>query len=232
MELSIIIPSLNEAKHLPSLLDSLCNWQTKLQKEIIIVDGGSTDETELAAAAFEVQFYKSKRGRANQLNFGATKAKGAYLLFIHADSLISKRGLACISAFIKNGHSFGNFSLQFDLEHWFLKLNAWFSRFTLTAFQYGDQALLVKADLFFQQGGYPKEYTLFEDQEIIRKLKRKANLVKMEAPLITSARRYQKVGIYKLQFAYFLLYFIYRMGYSQEQLLFYYRKLIAKSDQT
>jgi rSAM/selenodomain-associated transferase 2 len=228
MELSIIIPSLNEAKHLPSLLNSLCNWQTKLQKEIIVVDGGSTDETELAAAAFEVHFYRSKRGRANQLNFGATKAKGAYLLFIHADSLLSEKGLACISAFIEKGHAFGNFSLQFDREHWFLKLNAWFSRLSLTAFQYGDQALLVKADLFLQEGGYPEKYKLFEDQEIIRKLKRKANLVKMEASLITSARRYQKVGIYKLQFAYFLLYFFYRLGWSQRKLNGLYQKLIAE----
>lgn len=230
MELSIIIPTLNEARKLPVLLDSLCNWQTKLLKEIIIVDGGSEDETEQLAAAFEVRFYTSKRGRENQLNYGATQARGLYLLFIHADSSISKSGLACISAFIQNGHAFGNFSLQFDLEHWFLKLNAWFSRFTFTAFQYGDQALLVKADLFFQQGGYPKGYKLFEDQEIIRRLKKKARLIKMKAPLITSARRYQEIGIYKLQFAYFLLYFLYRMGYSQEQLLFYYRKLIAKSD--
>jgi rSAM/selenodomain-associated transferase 2 len=221
---SIVLPTLNEAKQVKHLLTDLT--QLEESYECIVVDGGSKDSTiDLLKAYSNVHLLKSDAAqRAAQLNLGAKKAKGQYLIFLHADSRLPNN----FEKRLKQAHSsnvkLACFRLRFDHEHWFLKFNAWFTRFNSTFFRYGDQSLFASRDVFFLAGGYDESLDLLEDQEIIWRLKRFTRMRIWPESITTSARKYLHYGMYRLQLLYAKITIGYYLGFSQERLCKYYQK--------
>lgn len=130
MKISIIIPTYNEAEQIAALLQYLWKEGKEELEEIIVCDGGSTDGTrQLAARGGARVVAAPKKGRAAQMNHGATLAAAPCLYFLHADTYPPKGFTAAIAQAIGQGFGSGCFRLQFDHPHWFLRANCWFTRF-------------------------------------------------------------------------------------------------------
>ena len=227
--ISIIIPTYNEAAHIAKTIQWL-KHEPELVTEIIVSDGGSLDGTlEAATTAGAIAVSSPSKGRAAQMNYGASLAKGSVLYFLHADTLPPAGFTADIIHAIRQGHGAGCFTLAFDHRHWFLQGNCWFTRFDVNAIRFGDQSLFTDKQLFKRAGGFCERHIVLEDQEIIKRLKRLGSFTIIKKPVLTSARKYLDNGIYKTQAVFFIIYFMYRLGSSQQRLLQTYRRLIRQN---
>ena len=119
--------------------------------------------------------------------------------------------------------------MQFDHKHWFLKANAWFTRFNVNAVRFGDQSLFVTKDVFQKTNGFDENLIVMEDQEIISRIRKYGKFKVMNGYVITSARKYLDNGVYKMQAVFFVIYFMYQLGYSQQKLVATYRNLIKQN---
>ncbi len=210
--ISIIIPTFNEKEHIGSTIRYLLQQDHgNYISEIIVADGGSSDATVATAEKSGAKTIKSHiKGRAAQMNVGAAAATGAVLYFLHADTVPPKDFTQQILEAYQQGFACGCFRLQFDHRHWFLQANCWFTRFNIHYFRFGDQSLFVDAALFKMIGGFNEKLMVLEDQEIVKRLVKRARFKVMRGTVITSARKYVVNGIYKTQAVYFLIYFIYQ----------------------
>lgn len=228
--ISIIIPAYNEADQIEQTISKIQANKGQHPIEIIVVDGGSSDKTiTIAEKSGAITLLSEKKGRAAQMNKGASIAKGEIFYFLHADSLPPQNFTGYITDSWQSGHSSGCFRLCFDLPHWFLKVNCWFTRFDINAIRFGDQSLFVTRDVFNKCGGYNEALIIMEDQEIIHRIKKHGKFKVMNAAVTTSARKYRDNGIFRMQAIFYRIWFLYYLGYSQEHLLKLYRKLIRKS---
>lgn len=228
--ISIIIPAYNEEGHIGETVRLLRQLDgTGLIREIIVADGGSSDATCAEAAAAGARALPCPRkGRAAQMNRGASQASGTVLYFLHADSIPPAGFTRHIQTALAQGFACGCYRLRFDHRHWFLQANSWFTRFDVNAVRFGDQSLFVTKELFEKSGGFREDLLMMEDQEIIHRLKRGGRFVVMKEAVTTSARKYLDNGIYRMQLIFFRIWFLYYMGYPQERLLKLYRRLILK----
>lgn len=228
--ISIIIPTFNEADQIAQTIGKTQTARGEYPIEIIIVDGGSTDDTvNIAKKSGATTVLSKKKGRAAQMNIGAAISKGEILYFLHADSIPPNNFTSYITQAFKGKSIGGCFMLEFDHKHWFLKANCWFTRFNINAFRFGDQSLYVSKDVFQQTHGFREDLLMMEDQEIIHRIKRHGKFEVMNAAVTTSARKYLENGIYRMQCIFFLIWLLFYLGYSQEKLLMLYRKFIRQN---
>jgi rSAM/selenodomain-associated transferase 2 len=230
MKISIIIPVFNEAGSIEKLISYLQDGNKEMPAyEIIIVDGNSTDATFfLAQQAGAKVILSPKKGRAAQMNAGVAIASGDILYFLHADSFPPVQFYTDITSAVQNGYGSGCYRLAFDYRHWFLRANAWFTRFDIDAIRFGDQSLFVRKEIFIKAGGFNESLIIMEDQEIIGRLKQQGAFVVLPGAVTTSARKYLDNGIYKLQGIFFLIYFLYKLGVPQQKLVKMYRRMIRQ----
>ncbi len=195
---SVIIPTLNEEKALRATLEDLFH-QTGLY-EVIVVDGGSSDRTrEIAEADPRLRFVSAPKGRAVQMNTAARMACGEWLLFLHADTLLPKSAICRLNN-LENDHTYqaGGFRHRFSGVDWRLKVISGLDnvRARLTGIIYGDQALFVRRQLFELMNGFPEQPVL-EDLLICKKLKRVVRPVLLDQYVITDARKFVQMGIWR-----------------------------------
>jgi rSAM/selenodomain-associated transferase 2 len=229
--MTVIIPTYNEAVHIQSTIQQLREHDTgRLITEIIVVDGGSTDDTMAAAKASNASVVVSPaKGRSAQMNYGASVATANILYFLHADTIPPSNFSHDIARALDNGFDAGCFMLSFDSDHWFLKANCWFTRFDVDAIRFGDQSLFVRKSVFEKTGGFCEKHIVLEDQQLIKRLKKMARFTIIKRPVLTSARKYLENGIYKTQAVFFIVYGMYRLGYSQQKLVAAYKKMITQN---
>jgi rSAM/selenodomain-associated transferase 2 len=194
--ISVIIPTLNEAKHIQSTIRSL---HTNPDTEIIVADGGSTDATRTLAAATGAKVLDAPLGRARQQNFGATAAVGEILFFLHADTLAPPDygGLICRTLDTR-GVSAGAFSLAIADPDPRLQAIARMAnlRSRWLHLPYGDQGLFLRSRLFFEMGAFPDQ-PIMEDFVFIRKVQEYGRLITLPQTVITSKRRWQQLGVWQ-----------------------------------
>ncbi len=204
--LSVIIPTLNEAEHLPMLLADLARQQN-ISLEIIIGDGGSSDATGAVAAKFSALFVIAPRGRGAQMNAAAAVASGKYLLFLHADStlddplLLSNAVYAIMAEPEEECRRAGHFPLRFTrisarnaLAYRYAEEKTAFNRINTTN---GDQGLLLRAVFFHSLGGFDERLPFLEDQRIAEKIRAEGEWITLPGHLETSARRFEKEGFHR-----------------------------------
>lgn len=227
MPLSIIIPVLNEEENLKVLLPYLKN-NASGNIEIIVADGGSTDTSAEVAKKESTIVVFSEKGRAKQMNAGAKLSTGAILYFLHADTLPPKGFDKLILDAVQKGNRAGCFRMQFDSNHWWLKLAGWFTRFNWKMCRGGDQSLFISKSLFEEIGGYDENYIIYEDNVLIAELYNRNAFTVLPQPVITSARRYREKGVWRIQYYFWKIHFKKLTGTSASDLNNYYIKKINR----
>jgi rSAM/selenodomain-associated transferase 2 len=196
-KISIIIPTLNEATTLDATLRCA---QTGANIEIIVVDGGSQDHTVECARSRGLKVILSPQpGRAAQMNAGAAIATGDLLLFLHADTHLPPDYDRHVRAILSQPQVIaGAFALSIDAPlpslRWVEKMVNARSRFL--QLPYGDQALFLKTSVFEQLGGFP-DLPIMEDFEFVRQLKRHGKIAIASVAVLTSPRRWLKLGVFR-----------------------------------
>lgn len=195
-KISIIIPTLNEAEWIGSLMADLL---PEPGVEVIVADGGSEDVTRDVAMAYGARVLQIPAGRARQMNAGAQAASGEILLFLHADTHLPWGfGDAIRAALARPEIAGGAFAFRLDVRSPALRLIEWGSNLRSHWLQlpYGDQAIFVRTRQFHELGGYPEE-PLMEDVLLVRRLRRLGAIVTLCLPAVTSARRWQRLGVWR-----------------------------------
>ncbi len=189
--ISVIIPTLNAAASIGPTLAALAEGlEAGLVGELIIVDGGSEDDIEGVAEQIGARFTAAPPSRGGQLATGGDMTTRPWLLFIHADTVLSDGWVAAVQTHLATTEKAGYFRLRFDANGLPPQLVAGWANLRSRVFglPYGDQALLISAVLYAQAGGYPDQ-PLMEDVALARALKGK--LVMLEAQAVTNAAKYQ-----------------------------------------
>jgi rSAM/selenodomain-associated transferase 2 len=192
--------------------------------EIIIVDGGSQDQTLLIAKSLNVQVIISPPGRANQMNAGAMAASGEILLFLHADTRLPTNFEQMIrTTLAKPGIVAGAFALRINAPDWGLRLVEFGVKWRSHLWQmpYGDQGIFLTKDVFQQVGNFPK-MPIMEDFELMRKLKTLGKIYLLPTPVITSPRRWLKKGIIQTTLWNQIIVIAYLLGISPHRIRNWY----------
>jgi rSAM/selenodomain-associated transferase 2 len=227
MKISIIIPTLNEAGTIFGLLSSLLTRGNPSLQEIIVVDGGSTDDTVAIAAANPVRVVTSPlKGRAAQMNYGASLASGDVFYFVHADSLPPGSYATDLHRFVTEGYEVGRYRTRFDHPGWLLKFNAFFTRFDWFVCYGGDQTLYITRGLFDKIGGYDNKLHLMEEYDLVTRARKIAKYKIMPAAALVSARKYKDNSWWKVQQANFEIVQMYKRGALQEMMVKRYNELL------
>jgi rSAM/selenodomain-associated transferase 2 len=192
--LSIIVPVLNEAEGIAATLDALAPLR-EAGHELIVVDGGSHDETVVLSRERADQVLDGPRGRARQMNAGAAVASGEVLLFLHADTRLPPAAGEQIAAALAHGAVWGRFDVQIEGRSRWLPVVASMMnlRSRLSGIATGDQAMFVRRELFQRLGGFADQ-PLMEDIELSRRLRAVRSPACLRAQVVTSGRRWDSHG--------------------------------------
>jgi rSAM/selenodomain-associated transferase 2 len=212
IELSVVIPALNEAACMAATLQALAEARAR-GVEVVVVDGGSTDATRAIASLGADRIVDSPRGRSTQLNAGAAVARGRILLFLHADSRPPPDFDRLIRASVQERRmAWGRFDVRIEGQHGILQVVACLMnvRSRATGIATGDQAIFVTRRLYEALQGFPAQ-PLMEDIEFSKRAKRWSAPICLRARVRTSGRRWESNGVvrtillmWRLRLAYFL----------------------------
>jgi rSAM/selenodomain-associated transferase 2 len=222
-KISIIMPVLNEAKPLGNKLSRL---NLSNNEELIVVDGESSDGTVSIAREFTDRVFITRTGRASVMNFGAGKANGDILLFLHSDCILPDRGFSMIRGVLSDPDvaagafflSIADPKLRFRIIESVTNLRA-----RATSLLYGDQGMFLRKDVFQRIGGFA-DIPLMEDIEISGRLKKEGRVVFIRPPIVSSPRRWLNEGAIYTTLRDWLIAFLYTyLNVSPQSLIKYYR---------
>jgi len=221
MKISVIVPVLNEEKTIASALRALLQLSPH---EIIVVDGGSGDRTVEICRSLSIKILSWERGRARQMNFGARRATGDVLLFLHADTRLPKTAFADIATALGDPRCLGGrFDVELEGSHPMLKIVGALINYRSRATKIGtgDQAIFVRREAFERIGGYP-DIPLMEDVALCRALKRLGGVACLRTRVMTSARRWESDGVWRTILRMWTLKILYLAGVSPARLKQFY----------
>jgi rSAM/selenodomain-associated transferase 2 len=225
MKISIIIPILNEAGIILQTLSTLQPFRRK-GHEVIVVDGGSEDDSPTRSRPLSDHLIRSPQGRSRQMNAGAKVANGEILLFLHVDTLLpgGADGLI-ISGMRQSRSSWGRFDVRLSGNHPMFRLIEsmmnWRSR--LTGIATGDQAIFVRREVFKRIGGFP-EIDLMEDIALTKALRREGRPLCLRQKVVTSSRRWEDNGVIRTVLLMWSLRLVYFLGVDPNRLARLYRR--------
>lgn len=192
LSFSVIIPTLNEATRIAACVAAVHALEPTV--EVIVADGGSSDDTPALAAAAGAIVVAAPRGRGPQCNAGAAVAGGALLVFLHADTSLPPAAFELLRAwFAEPEVRVAKFRLSFDVREPILDLAARLMWFDSRLTSYGDQGIVIRRAFFSELGGFP-DWPLFEDARLFELARAQARVHVLPAAVVTSARRFQANG--------------------------------------
>lgn len=193
----MIVPVLNEAENLPAFLQHLQPLRAS-GHQLILVDGGSVDDSLAVAAPFCDLTLSSTAGRARQMNTGAAQATGDWLLFLHADTRLPQPFFEWCEKIASSSRSWGRFNVQLSGQRRMFRVieNCINWRSKITGIATGDQAIFVRRELFQSMGGFVDE-PLMEDVELCRRLRKISAPLCFKQPVKTSSRRWETGGVWR-----------------------------------
>ncbi len=196
--ISCIIPCVNESRNIRQCIESV--KRATYPVEVIVVDGGSKDDTPEIARHLGAHLVHCIRSRGRQLNKGAERASGDYLIFLHADSILPhgwdkevRRGLT------DQGNILGAFTLKLSRSYRTLRIveSMVSLRSSLLSMPYGDQGLFLRRGDFFERLGGFKEYPIMEDFDLVRRARGLGKVFISPLKVLTSSRRWERHGVFK-----------------------------------
>lgn len=218
---SIVVPIFNEGDQVTDLFNRLTLLQDYV-KDIVIVDGGSSDGCDVALAK-KFNVIKSEKGRAIQMNAGAKQAQGTWVVFLHADTHFNSSHLR---AMIDQAslHQWGRFNVTLNAKGFSFRVIEWFinQRSRLTSVATGDQCIFVRKRFFEALKGFA-EIPLMEDVDFSKRAKKQATPKCLSVPVKTSARRWQKHGVINTVLLMWQLRYAFWRGASPDKLAEKYR---------
>ena len=217
---SIIVPALNEAAGVGPALKQFASLRASGEVEVILVDGGSRDGTVNIARQLVDQFVQAEPGRARQMNAGAALARGKFLLFLHADTLLPGNWLDEVALARLQGRVWGRFDVRLSGGAWQLRLVETLMnlRSRWSGIATGDQAIFVSGSVFRETGGFP-EKPLMEDLDLSARLLRQGRPYCSRQKVLTSSRRWEEEGILRTILLMWRLRFLYWLGVPAEKLV-------------
>lgn len=223
MKISIIIPVINEAGQIRQSIDRA--WASGAD-QVVVVDGGSSDDTPSVASAEDCLLVESKPGRAVQMNRGATESNGDVLVFLHADNWLDPGGCEQIRLALQDvRRNFGAFRQKIENDDWIYR---WIEsgnelRVKWQGLIYGDQSLFIRSKIFDRAGGFP-EIELMEDFAFSKRIRKMGRPILLPGPTFVSARRWENVGPIRQTIRNWYLSLAYRLGASPVWLAARYRR--------
>ncbi len=226
--LSIIIPTLNEQSTIAETVKGIGGEAT----EIIVADGGSTDNTVQEAQAAGARVLVFPHGRAAQMNAAALSVRGAIVLFLHADTCLPE-GFATDVFQTLRSHDIaaGAFSLKIDADGHRFRMVAALANFRSRRLQfpYGDQALFMKRDTFIRLGGFAN-FPVMEDFELVLRLRRRHGIMTLSREVTTSSRRWKRLGIWRTTLINQLMIAGYCLKMSPSRLAAFYKNSVISGN--
>ena len=222
--ITIVVPVLNEAEGIVRALQALKPLRAR-GHEVIVVDGGSGDDTVARAEPLADRILHSERGRAAQMNAGAAAAMGDIVWFLHADTLAPDNGdLHVLAALADPTSLWGRFSVRLSGRHLLFRfIEAMMNlRSCLSGIATGDQGIFVRRGTFTAVGGYPRQ-PLLEDIALSRRLRRLGRPRCLRSRLVTSSRRWEQRGVVRTVMLMWRLRFLYMLGADPARLARQYR---------
>ncbi|MBX9733901.1 MAG: TIGR04283 family arsenosugar biosynthesis glycosyltransferase [Chitinophagaceae bacterium] len=227
MKISIIIPTYNEAENIGKLIDHLLSAIQQKDTEIIISDGGSADSTTTIANRLGVIVHVStKKGRAAQMNEGASVANGDVLYFVHADTFPPTGFINDIEKAINMGYDMGRYQTRFNSSSLLLQLNAFFARFDWEVCYGGDQTMFITKKAFNDLGGFDNSMLIMEEFEFVKRARQKYQYTILQNKALVSARKYNNNSWLTVQRANARIVNMYKHGASQQEMIDTYKKLL------
>lgn len=225
MFLSIIIPTYNEAENIEAVLRHLQRGLNGRPGEIIVSDGGSEDDTLEKALTCGAAAYQSPvKGRAGQMNFGVSQAKGDVYYFVHADSRPPISFYSDIEHSLNRGYDCGGFRFRFDSPKLMLKINNYLTHINWIFCRGGDQSIFCTQKLFKAVGRFREEMLIMEDYDFLHKIRTQGRFRLVPKSTLVSARKYDHNSWLKVMLANVKVVQLYKKGASQEQMLDTYRR--------
>jgi len=212
----VVVPVYNEALTLDHYLSRLSEV-TRGKYPVVVVDGGSSDNTQAIARRYFHTECVPLANRGAQLNHGARCLATDVLLFLHADSELPRGFDFYLRKALAEDVVGGCFRLQFDRAHPLLKLYCWFTRFRSRFFHFGDQGFFVRSDVFREIGGFAP-LPFLEDVEFLKRLKKCGKFATVPAAVKTSARRFVGGGILRQQLTNIFLVALFELGVAAERI--------------
>jgi len=227
MNLSIIIPTYNEEDNIKKTVSFLRQHKGNSPIEIIVSDGGSTDQTMQQAETAGAQAVLSPgKGRAAQMNYAASLAKGDILYFVHADCFPPPTYVSDLQNAIGEGYDIGRYQTKFDSNELILKLNAWFTRFDLFVCMGGDQTLFIKRSLFEKCKGFKDDMKIMEEYEFCERARKIGRYKILKGRVLISARKYETNSWWRVQLANSKVVRMYKRGASQQDMVQAYKQML------
>ena len=217
--ISVIIPTCNESACIEGLIHYLKKNTAGNSIEIIVSDAGSTDNSlQLAKNAGATALLSPQKGRAAQMNYGASLATGSVFYFVHADSFPPPGFVKDIEAAVNNGYVAGRYQTKFASNSLLLRFNAFFTRFNLFECYGGDQTLFVTSSFFKKINGFDESKIIMEDYDITQRIQKEGRYKIFSKLALVSARKYEKNNWLAVQRANYIAIKMYKNGISSQEI--------------